>query len=179
MANRIYLLYRQAALEGTVAWLTDNIKVALVTNGYVPNTTTDQFLSIIGGGNIPTNGKSANLASKTSTLGTANAANITFFSVTGSTATQIVLYKDTGSDATSPLIMLIDTATNLPVIPNGGDISVQWDSGANKIFTLFAGLSEADRGLVTRLRDWLRGLGIPARQSPGGLWIPTPTIVQG
>jgi hypothetical protein len=172
----MYLLGRQAFLEGTIAWLTDNMKVALVTNGYTPNTTTDQFQSIIGGGNIVAT--SANLASKTSTLGTANAANVTWSSVSGSTATYIVLYKDTGSGATSPLIMLIDTATNLPVTPNGGDISVQWDSGANKIFTLFAGLSEADRGLVTRLRDWLRGLGIPAQQSPGGLWIPEPKIVQ-
>lgn len=36
----------------------------------------------------------------------------------------------------SPLIAFIDTATGLPVTPNGGDITVAWDSGANKIFKL-------------------------------------------
>jgi hypothetical protein len=34
------------------------------------------------------------------------------------------------------LIARIDTATGLPVTPNGGDITVQWDAGADKIFTL-------------------------------------------
>jgi len=34
------------------------------------------------------------------------------------------------------LIAFIDTATNLPVTPNGGDIIVAWDNGANKIFKL-------------------------------------------
>jgi hypothetical protein len=48
-----------------------------------------------------------------------------------------VLYKHTGSDATARLIAYIDTASSgLPVTPNGGDIVVQWDSGANRIFKL-------------------------------------------
>lgn len=34
------------------------------------------------------------------------------------------------------LIGYIDSATNLPVIPNGGDISISWDTGSNKIFKL-------------------------------------------
>jgi hypothetical protein len=47
-----------------------------------------------------------------------------------------VIYKDTGTAATSPLIAYIDTATGLPVTPNGGDITVTWDNGSNKIFKL-------------------------------------------
>ena len=34
------------------------------------------------------------------------------------------------------LIAYIDTGTNLPITPNGGDVTVAWDSGANRIFTL-------------------------------------------
>jgi len=34
------------------------------------------------------------------------------------------------------VIAWFDTGTNLPVVPNGGDVTVQWDSGANRIFTL-------------------------------------------
>ena len=33
----------------------------------------------------------------------------------------IVIYKDTGTEATSPLLAMIDTATGLPITPNGGD----------------------------------------------------------
>lgn len=176
MANALYTLAYKAFLEGSIAFLTDNIKINLVSSSYTPNLTTDQFLAIIPGGAIIAT--STNLASKTTTGGVANAANITFTSVTGSVGTYIAMYKDTGSTATSPLILLIDTAINLPVDPNGGDIAVQWDSGTNKIFTLFEGLPEADRRFLGNLRDWLRGWRIPATLSPGGLWIPQPRIVQ-
>ena len=59
---------------------------------------------------------------------------MTFTSVSGPSIEAIVIYKDTGSEATSPLIAYIDTATGLPITPNGGDIIVTWDNGANRIF---------------------------------------------
>ena len=68
--------------------------------------------------------------------GAADANDVTFTSVTGASIEAIVLYKDTGTDSTSPLIAFIDTATGLPITPNGGDIIVTWDNGANKIFKL-------------------------------------------
>ena len=46
----------------------------------------------------------------------------------------IIIYVDSGTEATSPLIAYIDTATGLPITPNGGDIIVTWDNGTNKIF---------------------------------------------
>ena len=134
MSNALYDKGRQAFLEGSIAWLTDNIKAVLVTSGYTPSTGTDQFLSDVPGGDrVATSG---NLASKTSTSGVADAADLTFTAVSGSAVAYVVLYKDTGTAGTSPLILIIDTATNLPVTPNGGDITVQWDNGANKIFKL-------------------------------------------
>src|SRR5438094_347328 len=81
---------------------------------------TDQFLSAIASGDrVATSG---NLASKTSTAGVFNAANVTFTAVSGAACGALVLYKDTGAAGTSPLIAYIDTATGLPVTPNGGDI---------------------------------------------------------
>lgn len=136
MANALYDKGRQSFLEGGVAYLTDNIKAVLVkvTSGYTVNLATDQFLSsIVSGNRIATSG---NLASKTSTAGVADAADVTFAAVTGAAAGAVVLYKDTGTDTTSPLIAYIDTATGLPVTPNGGDITISWDNGANKIFKL-------------------------------------------
>ena len=134
MANALYDKGRQAFLEGGVAWLTDNIKVILVSSGYTVNLGTHQFLSDVPGAAIVAT--SANMAGKTSTSGVANATNQNFPTVTGSTVTAAVIYKDTGNINTSPLIAYIDTATGLPVTPSGGDILIQWDTGTNKIFKL-------------------------------------------
>lgn len=137
MANGLYGLGRQAFLEGTIPILTDNIKAVLVNiqaTHYVVNLATDQFLSaILVGDRVATSG---NLASKTSTLGVFDAADVTFAAVTGAQCGALVLYDDSGSAATSKLIAYIDTATGLPVTPNGGDITVVFDNTANKIFKL-------------------------------------------
>lgn len=135
MANSLYDTGRAAFLGADVDWLADNIKAVLVDTGaYTVNLSTHQFLSDIpGGARIATSG---NLASKTATAGVADAADVTFTAVSGATVEAIVLYKDTGVAGTSQLICYIDTATGLPVTPNGGDITVTWDNGANKIFKL-------------------------------------------
>jgi hypothetical protein len=135
MSNALYDKGRQAFLEGGVAYLTDNIKAVLVDSGqYTVNLATHQFLSdIAAGARIATSG---NLASKTSTAGVAGAANVTWTAVTGVQSEYVILYKDTGTATTSALLAFIDTATGLPVTPNGGDITVTWDTGANKIFKL-------------------------------------------
>jgi hypothetical protein len=65
-----------------------------------------------------------------------DAADVTLTSVTGSSVESIVGFFETGVEATSVLIWFMDTGTGLPVTPNGGDITVQWDSGANRIFAL-------------------------------------------
>jgi len=136
MANALYDLGRQAFLEGSIAYLTDTIKAVLVVTGvghYQVNTATDQFLSsIVSGDRVAT----ATLGSKTSTNGVANCANITWTAVSGSACGAIVIYKDTGNAATSPLIAYIDTATGLPVTPGGGDITFVIDTGSNKLFKL-------------------------------------------
>jgi hypothetical protein len=133
MANALYGKGREKFLTGDIAWDTDNIKVSLVDTGtYTVVIDTHEFYSDLSG----VVADSGNLASKTVALGVADAADVTFSSVTGSSAEALVIWKDTGVAATSPLIAYIDTATNLPVTPNGGDITVAWDSGSNKIFKL-------------------------------------------
>lgn len=133
MANALYGKGREKFLTGDIAWDTDNIKVSLVDTGtYTVVIDTHEFYSDLSG--VVAN--SGNLASKTVALGVADAADVTFSSVTGSSAEALVIWKDTGVASTSPLIAYIDTATNLPVTPNGGDITVAWDSGSNKIFKL-------------------------------------------
>lgn len=70
--------------------------------------------------------------------------NGSFFIVEYVSATQIIIYNPAGVNETSgftwvtesPLLAYIDTATGLPVTPNGADITVAWDSGANRIYKL-------------------------------------------
>lgn len=135
MANALFDKARQRFLEGQFNWNTDTIKAVLVDTGtYTVNLAAHEFLSdISGGARIATSGA---FTGKATTGGAADANDVTFTSVTGASIEAIVLYKDTGTDATSPLIAFIDTATGLPITPNGGDIIVTWDNGANKIFKL-------------------------------------------
>jgi hypothetical protein len=65
--------------------------------------------------------------------GVFDAADTTFTAVSGAAVCAIILYKDTGTAGTSPLLAYID---GISVTPNGGNIVVQYDSGANRIFAL-------------------------------------------
>ena len=132
MANTLYDKGRQKFLEGGITILTDTIKVALVDTGTYTFSQAHEFLSDLTG----VVGTATTLGTKTSTSGVFDAADTTFTSATGATVEALVIYKDTGVAGTSPLIAYIDTATGLPATPNGGDVTVTWDSGANKIFKL-------------------------------------------
>lgn len=132
MANAVFDKGREAFLAGGINWGSDTIKVAGCSSGYTANLSTHQFLSDV------TNIQATTVAltGKTGTAGVAKASNSVFAAATGSAITQLVIYKDTGTASTSPLIARIDTATGLPVTPNGGDINITWDTGSNGIFKL-------------------------------------------
>lgn len=135
MANALYDKGREKFLTAGISWSADTIKAVLVDAAdYTVNLATHEFLSDVpSGARVAT---SAAFTTKTTTAGVADAADITFTAVTGDPSEALVIYKDTGSAATSPLIAYIDGATGLPVTPNGGDITVTWDSGSNRIFKL-------------------------------------------
>lgn len=126
MANALYSIGKQNFLGGDIDWDADNIKVTLVDAAdYTKNLTTDDFYDdVTGAGRVAT---SSNLGSKTKALGVADAADITFSAVTGDVSEQLVVWKDTTVESTSPLIANYDTASGLPVTPNGGDINVTWN----------------------------------------------------
>lgn len=135
MANALFDFGRESYLDGNLDWTTQLTKLVLVDHGVdTPVPATDQDLAdITAGARIAT---SAGFGTKTSTAGVADAADITLTSVSGASVESIVIYFDSTVEATSTLIAFIDTATGLPVTPNGGDITITWDSGANKIFKL-------------------------------------------
>lgn len=135
MANTLYDKARERFARGQFNWDTDTLKVILVdTNDYTPNFATHEFLSDVSGSAIVAPG--VGLANKTSVGGACDANDVTFTAVSGDQSEALIIYKDTGDPATSPLILYVDSATGLPITPNGGDIIVVWDNGSNKIFKL-------------------------------------------
>lgn len=135
MASFLFPKYREkianpgtlGSTSGTaVDFADDTIKAALVRNSaYNPSSsTTDEFLSsatVVGGVTNPT------LGSKTTTGGTLDAADPTFTAVpSGAAIDWVLIYKDTGSAATSSLIARLDFSAS--VTPNGGDITVQFNA---------------------------------------------------
>lgn len=133
MANQMYALGREAFLDANIDWSANNIKLVLVDgDDYTENLTTDNALDDIpAGARVATSG---NLASKTSTQGTADAADVVLSTVTGDVSELVVFYYDSGVESTSLLFLYFDTATGLPVTPNGGDININFN--ASGIFTL-------------------------------------------
>lgn len=134
MANALYDNGRNAFLEGDIDWTNDSISIELIDTAlYTVDLANHQFRS-----SVPAGSRIANVAltSKTSVAGVADAADAVFTTVSGAESEAIIIYKNTGNEATDNLIGYIDNATGLPVTPNGGDITVTWDNGANKIFKL-------------------------------------------
>ena len=130
MASGLYDFGRESFLSGNISWSSDDIRAVLIDTGtYTVNLATHDFHDDLSG-IVATSG---NFASKTVTAGVADAADVTFTSVSGSSVEAIVIYKWTGSSATSRLIAYID---GISITPNGGDIIVSFSNGANKIFKL-------------------------------------------
>jgi len=135
MASALFAKAKKAFLDKDIDMLDDNIKVVLVDSAdYTLDLAAHDFLDDIpAGARVATSG---NLASKSTTGGVFDAADITITGVTGDQFEYIIIYRDSGAASTSQLIACIDTATGLPCTPNGGDITITWDSGTNKIFAL-------------------------------------------
>lgn len=107
---------------------------AYTSGGFAVNLSTIDFLDdVISGARVAISG---NLATKTTTAGTFDFDDFTWSSVaTGDIAEAVFFYDDTpATEATKPLICIDDSATNLPVTTNGGNI--QYQVNASGLFDL-------------------------------------------
>lgn len=130
MANLVYPKAKEAFLKGDLD-LDSDVKVSLLDAADYTYSAAHEFYSSANTNVVATSG---NLASKTFTNGTFDAADLTISGVTGDQFEYILVWQDTGNAATSRLICLFDTATGLPVTPSGTDVIVQWHSSG--IFSL-------------------------------------------
>jgi 3-mercaptopyruvate sulfurtransferase SseA len=128
MANAIYPKFLEQILQSGVNLSSANIKAVLVDLADYTYSSAHEFLtSVPGAARVAT---SANLGTKTFTNGTFDTADTTFAAATGDQSEAVILYVDTGTEATSRLIVFRDAGvTGLPVTPNGGDITVAVASG--------------------------------------------------
>lgn len=137
MASAVYPTAKNSFLSQnpSIDLDTDTIKVALVniTADYTYSAAHQYYSSVT----KYTGTTDQTLASKTVTSGVFDAADVTWTAVSISgtkTVGAAIIYKDTGTASTSPLVAYIEFSS--AVTPNGGDITVAWDNGANKIFSL-------------------------------------------
>lgn len=133
MANTLYDKGRGHFLDADIDWTADNIKFMLVKSTYTLNQV-HEFVSDI---STNDNGRTANLGTKTSTSGVADAADTSLVAGTAVACNAMIAFKDTGTDSTSALICYIDTATGLPFTPAAGQtVNITFDNGTNRIFKL-------------------------------------------
>ncbi|WP_313080448.1 hypothetical protein [Pulveribacter sp.] len=132
MANKFYPKGAEKILGGQVNFTTGTIAVAIVATGYTYSDA-HEFLSDAG----TLVGSPVVLAGKTVVGGVFDADDAAFGALApGSTAKALVMYRDTGNPATSPLIAYLDEITGFPFNTNGGDVSVPWSDGPAKILSL-------------------------------------------
>ena len=133
MADVIYNSYKKILGDGAIDWLTDTIKVMLVTSAYTPDQDAhdfkDDITNEISGTGYTAGG--AALASKTNTQddtddeGVQDAADTVWSGATFTTR-GAVIYKDTGTPSTSPIIAYIDFGEDKS--PSGADFTIEWNA---------------------------------------------------
>ena len=142
MANTIYTAFLNGILGSHATRVdldADNICLALVDNAGADGAPdiSDDFWDDQDGSLV--NSLSGNLATKTiGTLGIGvfDAADLApaFSTVSGATVESLCMLKTTGTPSSSNMICWWDTATGLPLTPNGGDVNVTFNgSGIIKV----------------------------------------------
>lgn len=145
MSNALFDPGREGFLLGEINWsATPTIKVVLIRS-YTFSGAHKFITDVTGAGGILIS--TVALTGRSGASGIANGSTITFTAVPtqagNAAAPAVLIFMSSaiggGADVAQSaqrLIAYIDSAVNLPVVPNGGDITVTWDTGANKIFKL-------------------------------------------
>jgi hypothetical protein len=139
MADAFYEVFRNAILGNVVHSLpdlnTDDVRIVLYDEGTDALNLADQDLAdITAGARIAVSAAVGSPTVGTVAVGVFDHDNVTFTAVSGASVESLTYYKHTGTDSTSPLICNIDSATGLPVTPNGGDIT--WTPNSSGVFQI-------------------------------------------
>jgi len=132
MANALYTNYKNKLLgNGTHAladWDTDDIRATLTDHAVdTPVVATDQDYADISAGEIANTGASIAGVAATISAGGVDIDDFAFATVSGDQSESITFYLYDATPTIAPLLVYIDTATGLPITPNGADINVVID----------------------------------------------------
>ena len=133
MANALDPKAKEAFLNGSINMVANTVTIALVDTGVYTFSSAHQFRNDVSNSAVIS---STTLSNKTIANGVFDADDATFSSVTGANCEALIIFTDTGIQGTSRLVAYIDSATGLPILPNGGDITVAFSSGSSRIFAL-------------------------------------------
>ena len=134
MANVFFDNAKKNLWNGTINLASDALNVALMTSSYAPNQATDQYWSAISsneasGTNYTAGGQALTgqsvTADTTNHRGKFTANNVTWSNATV-TAVGAVIYKNTGTPSTSPVIGYIDFGGSKS--SSAGNFTIQWDA---------------------------------------------------
>lgn len=133
MADVIFNSFKKKIMDGSIDLDTDTIKVALVTSSYTPNQDTHDFFDdvtneVSGTGYTAGGAALANkavTADNTDNEGVLDADDVTWPTST-ITARGAVIYKDTGTASTSPIICYIDFGSDKS--SSAGNFTIAWPS---------------------------------------------------
>ena len=135
MANGFYQHGMKNFARGNVVWLASggsNIRTALVdTADYIVDLTNHDFLDDVATAAREETSGNMTLVDAAAD-GIVDASDVTFTGTAGDACEGILVYRFVTNDADSLPLFWWDSASGLPVTL-GGDVTVQWDNGANKI----------------------------------------------
>lgn len=133
MNSVLYNIFKAEAMKGNIDLENDTIKVALLTSSYTPDIDTHQHYDDLtnevssSGTGYTTGGQAlttkAVTQDNTDDEGVFDADDTTWASST-ITARYAVIYKDTGTPSTSPLIGYIDFGSDQE--SDSGDFTIEW-----------------------------------------------------
>ena len=135
MPNAVYNALKTGLVNGDINLGADTLKVILVSSAYVPNIDTHEDYAditneIATGGGYTAGGQAlsgvAILTDLPNDRAALDANDVIWSASTITAARGAVIYKDTGTPATSKLITYIDFGTDKS--SSGGDFTIAWDS---------------------------------------------------
>lgn len=137
MADALYPKWKEALLQNTANSDLDQtgaegVYVALIDTAVYTYGAANEFWDA-GGASDPIDalvGTAQELGTKTYADGLFDSTGtVTFSSVTGASCEALIIYrKNAGAETTHRLVAYLDVGvTGLPVTPNGGDITIDWD----------------------------------------------------
>lgn len=139
--SKVYALAKMAFIKGQLAWANDGagtLKIQPVDTSYVVSDAHEFLTDIPDATKV---GSPVILATPTVTNTTGNTVAVdtddAYWSVipVGDEIKGFIIYKDTGTPATSRVIYYGDTGTGIPFIPSGAEYTLEFSNGVHRIFS--------------------------------------------